>query len=216
LISLVGLVGRNTQQISKERVAECVAEVLSRPGFPTEPGPIEETLEEIWQWVQSLLNDIGFGLPSGGVWTAVEWLWGAIILLLVAFLAYWLRRRILEVQSGARGPVKGLSEQVVSRIGDLRRQAQDAEAQGDLTLALRLYFFALVIGLGQKGELEYNDAWTNRELLERGQTAADVAKNLKPLVGALNEHSFGERRTEPHEVRRFAELCESMLGGLTL
>lgn len=214
MIEPVRSLGEEPQQVSTQRVSECVDEVLLRPEFPREPGAVAQALTDFWDWFKSLFEGFGVSLPNADVGAAVEWLWGFIIVLVIVFLAYVVYRRIKDVNGRGRLPVKGMSKKVVSRMHDLRLQAESAEAEGDLTLALRLYFFALVIGLGQKGELEYNDAWTNRELLERGQTDPEVARTLKPLVGALNEHSFGERRTEPHEVRRFAELCESMLGGL--
>ncbi|MFT7487362.1 MAG: hypothetical protein ACI9F9_003223, partial [Candidatus Paceibacteria bacterium] len=87
-----------------------------------------------------------------------------------------------------------------------------AQAAGEFTLALRLYFFALVIGLGERGGLEYNPAWTNRELLERGAPREDVVEALRPLVGQLDAHSFGELPTRPEQVEQFAEVCERLLG----
>ena len=54
------------------------------------------------------------------------------------------------------------------RVLALRAAARTARAEGDVRLALRQLFLALFLGLGERGDLRYHDAWTNRELLRRG------------------------------------------------
>lgn len=100
---------------------------------------------------------------------------------------------------------------VASRVRELRAMAREAEAEGDWIRALRLHFFALVVGLGERGDLEYRDAWTNRELLERGRPAREVERALRPFVRLLDAHSFGNVPSGPEEVREFRALCDRML-----
>ncbi|HZO10199.1 MAG TPA: DUF4129 domain-containing protein, partial [Myxococcota bacterium] len=87
-----------------------------------------------------------------------------------------------------------------------------AAARGDRVAALRLLFRALVLGLSQRGELEYRDAWTNRELLERGAPPRDVAPVLAALVPRLDAQSFGHEPAVAEDVERLAALCDRFLG----
>ena len=78
---------------------------------------------------------------------------------------------------------------------------------------MRLYFRALVLGLSERGELRYRDAWTNRELLELGAPRRDVLPLLLPLVPRLDAQSFGREPTTAEDVDRLASLCDRLLGG---
>lgn len=190
------------------RVRSVVEEVLSRPEFEGDSNPLENllgsALGDFFEWLFGLMPDIGVSSDSAellGIVLAV--LAGVgLVLLLVRFV----RRR--QPSQGDQG----LDPERAARVDELRRRAREAEAAGDLTLALRLHFFALVVGLGQRGRLVYSDAFTNRELLERGEPGPEVERLLRPLVDELDEHSFGRRPTGPDEVARFAGLCERLLG----
>ncbi len=199
------------QQIPGERVREATQEVLSQAPFPQKPGPVGEAFDKFLEWFWDLFSGLGF-TPSKGAWEmSMTVVWVLLIALVVVYLGLLIARVIRAGQHSRSEPRQGRELQLQVRVQELREQAQAAELAGDYTLALRLYFFALVIGLGQQGELEYKEAWTNRELLERGDPRPDVLKLLRPLVGELDAHSFGERQTEHREVRHFAQLCERLL-----
>ena len=104
-----------------------------------------------------------------------------------------------------------MPEEVAHRVAELRREARAAEGAGDWIRALRLYFFATVVGLGERGDLDYRDAWTNRELFERGQPSPETRERLGPLVSELDRHSFGGRPTDAARVRVFSETCDHLL-----
>lgn len=189
-----------------DRVRAVVEEVLARPEFREEQDPLGGVLEDFFSWLEGLFPDIslpeaGAGAHQFGVTLAA--LAGLGLVLLLARSLRARRRRAEEASPDAER---------AARVDELRARAREAEADGDLTLALRLHFFALVIGLGQRGELVYSDAFTNRELLERGAPRPEVERLLGPLVRELDEHSFGHRPTGPAEVARFASLCERLLG----
>lgn len=99
-------------------------------------------------------------------------------------------------------------------VAELRREARRAARSGDQIAALRLYFRALVLGLSERGELRYRDAWTNREILERGAPRREVLPLLAPLVPRLDAQSFGREPALPEDVARLAGLCDRLLGGL--
>jgi hypothetical protein len=120
--------------------------------------------------------------------------------------------RLARQAGGARGVAPRAAGQpgpdsVRARVAELLREARAARARGELTLALRLTFFALVVGLGRRGSLEYHDAWTNRELLVRGHPEPDVAALLAPLLVELDRKSFGGEPTRAVDVERMEELC---------
>lgn len=198
--------------VSPERAREALDEVLARAEFADHEEALAGALSDFLEWLGDLFGDVGGELDpavvEGGLQLfllVVSVLAGVLLVLYVASLVRSRRR--------ARGRREGAaSGALTERVGALRARAREAQAAGDLTRALRLYFFALVVGLGERGELAYDDAWTNRELLERGDPSAEVGRLLGPLVAELDAHSFGRRPTDPEEVRRFAGLCERLLG----
>ena len=187
-------------------VRGAVDDVLARREFQEERSMLEDFLE----WLQARL-DMGQGSRVLGeilFWLLLTVLAALTIYLGGRFLAAGRqRRRQRDAAAGAHGP------DVAQRVGQLRREAEQALASGELRLALRKNLFALILGLGGRGDLEYRDAWTNRELFERGETGAEVARTLRPLVGELDAMSFGRVPVTRDDVRRFETLGERLLGG---
>jgi hypothetical protein len=161
---------------------------------------------DAWDWIKRVLG-LGHGVFGG----ALSWLVLALIVAALVALALRLFPYALRRETSAFGP-QSASDMRAMRVADLRRRAREAEAAGDHAQALRFYFWALVVGLGQRGELEYRDAWTNRELLERGAPRPDVERVLRPLVPELDRKTFGRVPADADDVRRMAELCDNWLG----
>lgn len=153
----------------------------------------------------------GAGVPGG---SSIDWqaltqtLVIAALVVAILLVALLVARRF---RGRARERVAPAAASVTSRVAELRALAREAAARGDWIEALRLEFFALVVGLGERGDLEYRDAWTNRELLDRGEPRPEVSRALSPMVGRLDEHSFGRRPSGPDEVREFQLVCERLL-----
>lgn len=196
-------------QASRGQVTDTLDEIFAHPDFADR----SSFFDPIGKWIGDLLDSIGFELSSPVSMAGV--LYGllaiAVISLLVLLFIY--RKSFGWGRSGHFDSDVSLEEQIRNRVAELRAEAAEARQRGELVLALRLYFFALVVGLGEQGELAYNDAWTNRELLERGQPTSKVARSLRPLVGELDSMSFGDRRVTDVEVDRFEGLCRTWLGG---
>jgi hypothetical protein len=201
-------------QIAAERVRESAAEILSRPEFR----PQEES------WLQRFLRDlmaaIDFPRAAEAGWVAL-WVLAGIGAL---FLGWLLARLLADASLGRRAQgaaatrgspldLRGdLQGDVQRRIDDLRARAQAARAAGDLVLALRLQFAALVIALGTRGDLDYRDAWTNRELFERGRPSEPVAALLAPLVEELDRKGFGGAPASEEDVETIERLSRHLLG----
>lgn len=169
----------------------------------------ESMLERFARWIAERLSFSG-GVDVGNVTVIVLWsLVGVLVVLgLVAFVRWSLRRSRAEVEERKAGPT------LADRLLALRREAADARARGDLRRALRLQLFALVLGLGARGELEYRDAWTNRELLRRGRPKADTLAFLASLVDELEAKEFGRAPITEEDVARLERLVEGAFGPL--
>ena len=85
-------------------------------------------------------------------------------------------------------------------------------ARGDSRLALRKLIFALVLGLGVRGDLRYRDSWTIRELLRRGRPSEEAQAVLVPLVSELEAKEFGRAETTEEDLDRLEALCDRHLG----
>lgn len=193
------------ERVPPERVREALDAVLADDRFRENP---------ILAWIGSQLaglRDALFG--SGGVddlgylLSILGWV---VLGISVVVLTILIASRV-----GRRARTAGLEptfpDAVHERVAELLAAARAAEASGDRVRALRLYFFALVVGLGERGELRYRDAWTNRELLERGRPSAGVRARLTPIVADLDRKSFGTEPVGVEDVRRLEGLCTAWL-----
>jgi len=97
-------------------------------------------------------------------------------------------------------------------VAALRGEAAAAAERGDFVLALRFYLFALVVGLGEHGDLEYRSSWTNRELIERGNPQPEIKLELTRLFDELDPLIFGRRGVGQADVERLARVCDDYLG----
>jgi uncharacterized membrane protein len=165
-----------------------------------------QKLGNVLEWLKNAL-----GLGHGVFGSAFSWLVLAAIVIALVVLAVRVLPFVRRDRSSATD-AGDASDARERRVAELRRRAGEAEAGGDHAQALRLYFWALVVGLGERGALEYRDAWTNRELLERGAPRAEVERVLRPLVPELDRKTFGRVPADADDVRRLSELCDEMLG----
>ena len=192
--------------VTEEEVRAALERVLAEPAFAEHEPSLHERLGA---WLARLFE--GLELPEaleGGIGTALL----VVLLVSLAVVAARLAARRTARLAG-RGAEEAAGERpVAERVALLRERAAAAFRAGDARLALRLYLFALVVGLGRRGDLEYRDAWTHRELLARGHPSPEVAAVLEPLVGELDRKLFGGGETTPADVERLAALCERFLG----
>lgn len=198
---------RLQETASGEEVTVAVTDVLSRREFQKERSMLEDFLE----WLFDRL-ELGQGAEALGeilFWLLIGTLAGLTIYFGIRFLAAGrIRRRKLRDAAERGGPTVG------QRVELLRREAADARAGGDLRLALRKNLFALVLGLGSRGDLDYRDAWTNRELLFRGRPAPKMRDMLASVVTELEPKEFGREPVLDQDVDHIEELCRRYLGAL--
>ncbi|MDP6838323.1 MAG: hypothetical protein QF724_05240 [Planctomycetota bacterium] len=207
--TLLPLGARQAEPLHGELVSTTLRDILTREGIP-QPLPnnwLEEWLAELFSvspGTADVIGEVALGL-------AMAVLLAALTILL---LRLW-RRSQVPLRAGA-GQEASPAEQLRDHVADLRKRARAAEERGDWVLALRLEFFALAVGLGESGALEYRDAWTNRELLERGHPRQEVRARLLPILGDLDAKTFGGAACNRDDVRHLAQITDSLLtGGLT-
>ncbi len=188
---------------SREDVEAALERVLARQDVER-----PNLLMELLEWFEER-----FGLD--GASTLGRWLLVALAVVALVFLVRFLLRLQREWWSGARGlGLEGSGgPSVEERVRQLLEEAREARARGEARLALRKFLFALVLGLGRRGDLEFRDAWTYRELLARGNPSAEVEQLLTPLVLELEAKEFGRVPVADPDLDRLERLCRHHLGG---
>lgn len=200
----MSLASQANERIPAEQVRARVDEVLQRGEFQWDRKSLGERLLD---WLADT-----FDLPSlPASLSGLEW----VLAVPLAVLAVWLGVKLARVLRAAA--VEQSAERIAdsnllaARVAAALEGARTAREAGDRTLALRLYFLALVLGLGGRGDLDYRDTWTNRELLERGQPSPQAAAVLAPLVADLDAQVFGGAPTSDADVDYLADLCARWL-----
>lgn len=192
------------ERIPKEDIRAALEEALEDEDPPT-------LFDRVMDWLGETLDLPAVDVPWGRF---LAWiLLGSLVVFLVWFFVVLaqtarLRRREAEEEQLVSGiPLE-------ERLRSLRAEAAAAKAAGDLRLALRTNLFALVVGLGRRGDLVYRDAWTQRELLARGRPSRAVRELLEPLVRELEPKEFGSGEVLLGDVERLERLVEEHLGEL--
>ncbi|MBK7641590.1 MAG: hypothetical protein IPJ19_00845 [Planctomycetes bacterium] len=193
-------------------VARALDSVLGDEGLgEQQPSWWSRLFERFVDWLGDLF-DVRGG-DGGGTLAVVLYV---LLGLLIAWLAWLVVRSVLASRSAraaARAALPPPPETLAERLARLLAEARAADAAGDHLRALRLYFWALVVGLSQKGELAYRDAWTAREMLERGNAGASVRARLAPLVREIDKKSFGGEACVAADSARLEAVCRELLGG---
>jgi len=196
---------------------------------PRNPLEVQRALEEIlqrdaqpevsaWERVMLWLEEV-FSFSWTPNSTAPDWLEGMVkvlVLLAAVGLVILVLRLVAHQVAQRRKRAEGgeLDIPVFERVALLRLEAQAARRAGHWKLALQKQFFALVLGLGERGDLEFRDAWTNRELLKLGSPAPEVLRVLSPLLEELEPKEFGRVEVEARDLDRLEELAGEYFGAL--
>jgi len=184
--------------IPAEAVRAGLARVLERAEF-REP---ESLLQQFLDW---LLERLG-----ARELTALGDVFRVLLALGAGALLFYLIRRFARAARPREGelepalPAAGTSLQ--ARLAALAAAARDARARGDLRLALRYLFLALLLALGGRGDLEFRPMWTNRELLRRGHASGETRALLESLVRELEPKEFGRAAVSAADVERLERL----------
>jgi len=189
--------------VARERVAKALEEVLARGEFQGDHSLLGDH-------VGNLFSGFGEGLAETS--EVMVRLFPVLLVLLFAYLLFRAKREgravVAPGRSGSSAP--GMRE----RVSRLVSEARSARAAGDLRRSLRLFCSALVVGLGASGDVSYREAWTNRELLRRGQPKAAARRLLEELVRELEGKEYGREEITAADLEHLEELCAVHLEGV--
>lgn len=179
-------------------VREALAGVLARSAQDER----ESLLERFIEWLAprldthevQLFGDVLLGLLGAA----------ALAVLVLVLWRAWSLYRAPALEEERVSALELVS--VRERLGALAAAARAARERGDLRLALRLAFHALLLALGGRGDLALNAAWTNRELLRRGKPSHAARALLEPLVRELEPKEFGCAAVSAADVERLEAL----------
>jgi len=210
---VIGALAQGRPPAQAQEVADALRRVMGREGFvPEEQGWFARMLKSFVEWLGEV-----FDIRPGVVGDAFATLLYVLLGLLIAWLVWLVVRSIVDARRArarARAALPPPPETLAARLARLLDEARAADAAGDHLRALRLYFWALVVGLSQRGELAYRDAWTAREMLARGRAGSDVRARLEPLVREIDGKSFGGEPCSAQDSARVAAACREFLGGV--
>jgi len=190
------------EAVRPEEVRVTLEDLLNSNGIPSD----EVTPNPVLEWLGEFFSMGGGTVVEWGLWTVGAFIVAGALYILVQAVRNR-RRRFARPEEEHRK-----FEQVRRRVFQLRADALAAEAAGDHALALRLFLFALVVGLGENGELEFRPAWTNRELIDRGRPKPAVERTLTALLDELDPKTFGSVPAEAADVHRMERVCDDLLG----
>lgn len=189
------------EPIPAEDVTAALDEVLRRAEFHETPSLFQRFLD----WL----------LPDGSSIRLGE-LQGVLLALFIVLFVWMLvsvfrgaarRRALAGEEFDPRAP--GVAPEL--RAARLCDEAGRARAAGDLRLALRLLFEALIVAMDGRGDLEFRPAWTNRELVRRGRHTPAASALLEELVRELEPKEFGRERITEADLARLSALLEPYL-----
>lgn len=200
--------------IPAQRVEQVVGQVLAREEFRAPDQ--QSALGAFGEWLAGLFEHLPGASEGSGLAGPVALAVGTVLALVFAIAL----RRVLVARADERhderpapqlGRARSERPELVREASDWLRSAERALATGDLRQALSHYFTALVVGLGAAGQLDYDQAWTNRELLVHGRPARPWDSRLAGLVERNEAKSFGALATSRADVDELRELCAGVL-----
>jgi hypothetical protein len=196
-----------------QQVARALETVMRGSGFRVqEESWWSRVLKRVGHWLGEL-----FDLEAAPLGDAFAVLLYVLLGLLIAWLVWLVVRSVVAARRARereRAALPPPPETLAQRLARLLAEARAADAAGDHLRALRLYFWALVVGLSQRGELAYRDAWTAREMLERGRASEGVRSRLAPLVREIDGKSFGGEPCAAADSARLEQVCRELLGAV--
>jgi hypothetical protein len=184
--------------IPAARVRDELAGILAR----SELRQRESLLERLIDWLAPRLRTEQVQVLSDALQALFVAAAALAVLLLVRRAWLTLRAPGLEEEEAAAAEARDARQ----RVRELAAAARAARDAGDLRLALRLSFQALLLALGGRGDLELSPAWTNRELLRRGKASREARALLEPLVRELEPKEFGSAPVSAADLERLQAL----------
>lgn len=198
--------------------------ILRRPEFerrgPRQQGAVQRMVEELLEWLASLLPRGMGGSPGGSprVSNWILWAVGGLCLLVLSYVArlLWRRRRVKGKSPGRRrGARVVLGERVEAEqtATDLLDEAERLARAGEMRGAIRKAYVALLCELGDRGLVRLAQHMTNRDYLDAVRRAADprLYTEMLPLTNDFELHWYGLRAASDADWQSFKTRCRTVL-----
>ena len=182
---------------------QAAGRILSESRFqpPKPPRPLAGAIRQLGRWLEPVVRPLARWLaPVGRLLLAVyrNTLAMAVVGLLVVALAAATTARMVKRRShGALADGEGAIGGRRQDPDALEREADAAEAAGDLDRAFRLRFLAGVLRLDRAGVLRYRPSLTTGELVRTVRS-----DTLPGLAAAFDQIAYGGRHPAPDDVAR--------------
>jgi hypothetical protein len=197
--------------VPRAEIRAKIDDILARSEFGAHESPLSRAVRRFFRKLFHSLDGVfGTDVSAANIMLGLV---GIVIIVAIGIVTWHVVRTSSWERDGhtPKSPREKPEPTRQERVADLRARANAARSAGQNLLALRLYFTALVVGLGEAGDLEYRDAWTNRELLERGRPKPAVETALAPLLEDLDRKSFGGALATASDVDAMAQLVDRLL-----
>jgi hypothetical protein len=170
-----------------------------RPSEP--PRPLAGVIHRLGQWLQPVLKPLGRLLAPVGRLLVRIWHNAVLVgLLAMAVIATAALFSLSLIRRRGRAVIERSGDADGERVLDprqLEREADAAEAAGDLERAVRLRFLAGVLRLDRAGALRYRPSLTTGEVVRTVRS-----HTLRTLAGDFDEIAYGGRPPAPDDVAR--------------
>jgi uncharacterized membrane protein len=173
------------------------AEVFDRPEFRSgggDPSIFLRPLRDFFAWLGSL-----YGAAPVLFWVMLVGCLIALVLM-IALIVYQVKGVFAGRDRMRGGASSDAHRERVSAA--YRDEADRRAAAGDYTEAVRFLFLSLVYRLDERGRVNFQKAYTNREYLALVGDRLPAPDTVRLLVDTLDDHWYGQT---PCDRRRYDE-----------
>lgn len=204
---------------TKDEEKRKLAEILKRQEYQ-KPAAAEESLFQRWrreflEWLAKMFPraNIQPGEMSGigSLGTVFQILLYALLIAAIGYVIY----RILPFVSGrfARKAKSTKNERVIlgetigddRSAGDLFAEAEELARSGELRLAIRKGYVALLCELADRKVIGLARHKTNRDYLRDVRSKRELFENLRSVTGQFEDHWYGSQRSDQQAWEDFRE-----------
>lgn len=180
-----------------------------RPGAGGQPGAAdgEGSFEEREEQGGAGCEDAEMAPPSSSPAILLGFLLGAVAVLLAILAAVLLGR---QRPKPSREPGRDASIEDVTASAEAMKRAQQLAASSDYRAAIRCLLLAALLALDERRLLRFENALTNRELLERAAKSPPLAEALGPVIAAFDRVWYGFDSLPPAEYDALAERVRAL------
>jgi hypothetical protein len=193
-------------------------QVLARSAFQPKSDTKPQTLvgwlaHQIGRVIEPIVQPVGRRLLGLARWVASlqemrEAVAVVIGIVALTALGLWAVRGLRRGFSPgvARLPVVGPGERL--QAVDLRKEAEELAGKRSYRQAIRALYLAALLRLDERGQLSFDRALTNREVLRNAGTkgSGQLVERLAPLVERFDRHWYGAVVCTEDDYREFARL----------